>query len=720
MAERYRQHISPTGVQVGLSDSGGVDLARQLAGASKSLQNVAVGVGTHLRTEQGQQEGARDALAGKPKPKSGFASMTAYGQAYNSAAEAAYSAKIQTDIQTTLERLAIENEADPDKFQLAAQSFGAAIHDSVPEAYRPQVAQMLKGKTEIGVTRLFAQRKIREDNQKVADYFESTEPALQMALEGAIKLPGAEGDAYVTGFVTENRRRLEVMAREGLIQSTDVVKYDNGFREALEEGLNNAVVTQEVERLTDVARVDVEAASGLMEAVQNSDKFTPDQKAAVQKAFEAELSNLYSTRSRVNAEPRAALSDRLAAGDSSRDIEAEARRLYREGAYTVDEYESARAARVRNAKEGESKTADVNIVAEALANGERLNPGDAKVRKQVDTYFQTAMTAAGVKRGSREYFTTATELFAKTNVFPPSAKSDMEVGLMSPDPMDAAVAAGVYDNARKANPYAWAVYGENPNHASRARQIQQGVDARLTPESAVGLADRNINAPEGVRKLLQRDYVDRKVGRGNDQALIGLMIDAGDEFNPRGWAGRPDPPPELRSEFDRMTRTYFMLNGGNEDQARQQAADTVLPLYRLSTINGKPEIVKHGIPQAHNDIVRTEVNAVLDEVGYAGDKSKVRIAPSILTDQSVNGNLPGEWWVMVPVDDDGNVHDLVRGPDNRPAALIVPRPGSPQWKAAESKARQVAATEAEKGRERYLESAERMKQYQQAIPGVDY
>ncbi len=52
-------------------------------------------------------------------PRTGLAATTAYGQAYNSAASAAYMAKSATDIDATLDRLEQESPGDPEKFAAA-------------------------------------------------------------------------------------------------------------------------------------------------------------------------------------------------------------------------------------------------------------------------------------------------------------------------------------------------------------------------------------------------------------------------------------------------------------------------------------------------------------------------------------------------------------------------------------------------------------------------
>lgn len=695
--QRYRDLVAPTRVQTGLPDSGGTDLAGQLARAAKGVQDLATNVGSALAAQRGAAEGQKAGLSGSPKPREGLSALSPFGREYNSAAEAAYSVKVQTDIQDSLERLAMEHQADPAGFQHAANSFAAAIHDSVPESYRPWVGQLLKGKIQVGSTRLLAQQRVREGNRIVADYLEGVNSAAQMAIEGAVNLPGGEGDTYVTGFVTENRRRLDAMEAEGLIDATDVVKYDDAFRTAIDKGLTAAPVNAAVEKINMLLDEDVEAGVAAWQLAESNPNLTDEQKADIGLKVRGKLTDLNAMRSRLYAEDKALLGKRLAAEESGPGVEREARRLYRLGAMTEDEFSAALATSVRNAKTTAEKTTDVVNVQEALRTGARLNPGDSKVRKQVDTYFGAYLAHNGIEPGSAQAYAVATSLFEQTNVFPPSAKSSMEIALMSPDPLDAALAAGVYENARKSNPYAWAIYGDSPALQSRASQINQGLAGKMTPESAVNLADKNINTPEPVRKLLEARFAKEKVPDRNLSMLKDELRKGAYEkqFDTEFFAGPPDPPLELQAEYATAVQTFYMLNGGNEQQARQQAADTVLPLYRRTRINGKPEIVKHGIPEGQEEIVRQDVDSVLDAVGYTGDKTKVKVVPNILTDQSVNGNLPGMFWSLVPVDDNGNVFDVVRGPDNLPVLYNAPAPKSPTWQAAEEAKRKAALADAE-------------------------
>lgn len=706
MATRYRDLAGPERVQVGLPDSGGVDLATRLSRAAKGVGDIAQAYGSDLAAQEGAKAGARDVGA----PREGLSSTTPFGRAYNSSAEAAYSAKVQTDIQTTVERLADEHEADPDGLQYALNSYGAAIHDSVPEAYRPQVAQMLRSTAAVGVSRARSQLKMRTDNQTVADYMEGADSALKLAIEMGTKLPGAEGDDFVVRSVAENLRRLEVMAREGLIQPTDVVKYDNDFRAALDKGLTDAPVNEAIERLSDIARVDVKAAANAMDLIWDSD-LTQEQKTAIQAGFEKLVSDVHSINSRVFAEDTARLNERLASGDDSMDIVTEARRLYRNGALTVDGYESARAARVRNAKENADKADDISAVQVALEAGVGLDPTDNEARKAVTTLFDASVASAGYKPGSLEWQTVAVDTFRRTNILPSSAMSWARVSMLSDDPLTVATGAQFYRKAQQANLTAAPYTAEDQRLESLAYQVDEGITAGVDPISVVGTVQKIMSLPKEQRDLLERKYTVIDKAPESNLSALQSSLNSSDAFD-RSWTGgAPSVPIDMEADYNQRVHNNYMLNGGNLESARKQAFEQVARVYRYTTINGKPELVKWGIPVGEDEAIRQDLNTSLDSVGFTGDKGKVRIVPNSETERS-----RGVFWSLVPEDENGFVFDVVRGPNNRPLLYAVP--GKDAFAKAKEGVRQRKLSEAGAARAEQQKIDEQLSQYPLATPGV--
>jgi hypothetical protein len=714
MAERYRQHIGPERVQVGLPDSGGVDLATQLSRAAKEVAGAAYSTGAALVEQQGIEQGQQAGLTGTPDPRTGMSALTPFGRGYNSAAEAAYSAKIQTDIQTTIERLALDREADPAGLQFAIDSYGAAIHDSVPEAYRPQVAVMLKGKTAVAVARAQAQLKIREGNQIVASHLEGMDSALKMAVEGATKLPGREGDAYAIGFAIENRRRLEVMAREGLIQPTDVVKYDGMFRDALEKGLTDAPVNAAIEDLTDLIREDVEVGAAALEQLWKRDDLTDEQKLAVQKGAEAVFSDVHSTRSRLYAEDIAALDKRLASEESSVGIENEARRLFRLGALTQEGFSSRLSGNVRNAKANAEKADDMAAVRAALASGQGLDPTDPDAKKAVDTLFQARAGEEGLLPGSRQWQELAIETFRQSNILPATVLSWGRISALSQDPATVALGAEFLAKAWAANPTAAQYTAEDSRLQSLVWQVHEGIASGAPVEEAVGLAHRNAEQAnnKALRDELERRYAKDKVQEGNSLALRGFL-NSGSKFDRSPWyrigGGAPATPPEMDAEFNARVKANFMLNGGDKQAAREQAAEQVMSTYRYTTINGKPEIMKWGIDPSKDEVVRQDLNTALDAKGFTGDKTKLKLVPNTETERS-----RGVFWSVVPEDENGFVFDVVRGPDNRP--LLYSIPNADRYKKARDELRSKRLQDEEATRQEQERTREIMRQYQSPIP----
>ena len=168
MAERYRQAVAPVGVETRMPSSGSAELGDLLSRAAKGIQSQAVAVGSELRMNEAAAQGQKDGFAGKPKPVSGLAALTPWGKGYNSAAEAAYSAKVQTDVAATIDDLAAKHEADPEGMQAAIDAVAVQMYDGVPEQYRPWVGAMLKGKTRVAVSKANEQLRVRTENETLA------------------------------------------------------------------------------------------------------------------------------------------------------------------------------------------------------------------------------------------------------------------------------------------------------------------------------------------------------------------------------------------------------------------------------------------------------------------------------------------------------------------------------------------------------------------------
>lgn len=669
---RYRQSVGPALIDTSLPSTGAEDLGNRLAQYSRRIGNTATQYGAALRRQQGEQEGLREGAAGNPQPRTGFAAITPFGQAYNNSAEAAYSAKVQTDINETADRLALEHEADPEGFSAAMDAVAVQLYKTVPEPFRPLVGTVLNGRKSAVAARLAQQRKIRVDNETLAATLQGMENGAQAAVEAASKLPGAEGDDLLKGYIAENRKRWEVLAREGIIAPTDVLKYDAAFRKSVTEGLDNYEVVSVTERLTDLANVDVQAAAAAMELVWQNEDLTTAQKEAIQDSFNSTVSDIHGRRSRIYAEQTARIAERLAARDTSESLVTEAEALYRNGAYTVDQLEGVRAGRMRNIKAAQDTQDSIGVVKRSIASGVPLDPRNADDRKNVDAYFSAVVANAGFQAGSEQWRQAAIQVYQATNILPETASSWARSKMLSQaDAPGAALAARFMAAATEANPLAAPYTVEDANTSSFIYQVNAATNAGVDPIVAVETARANLNIPKEQRELLDTRYTAGKFEQTNETALRQFMYTEGSGMDYAPWYLPGDPLPEtplaMQAEYNSLVKTYFRLNGGDIEGARRQAAGVVKRTYRVSDVNGKPEIIKFGPPKGTGPMLRQVLNDALTANGFTGDPNTVKLRPSWVSDST-----QGTAWFLVHENEDGDVVDVVRGKRNQPAVFVMP------------------------------------------------
>jgi len=662
MVERYRQMVAPVMPDTGLMDGGGQSLADQLGRAAKTVGDTAYSYGAALRGQQGATDGDK---AGKnAKPRTGFAALSPYGQAYNSAAEASYAAEVQLDVDATINRFATDYEGKPDDFNAVAGKYAEDLNATVPEAYRPFVDKMLRAKIAKGNSLLYTQQKIRQENQALATHVEGMASGAKMAVDGAAALPGAEGDEYLTGFVAENRRRLEALSSAGVITATDVVKYDDQFRTAVDNGLQNAHIDEEVQYLTALERESTGRAAAHLASVLEREDLSAEEKDKIQAGWEAAADNNRKIKAVVYRDRIAAVGQRLAAGETSPGLASEIRALNDAGAITTTGMADKLSSMTRNAKEAADKAA----AAKKVTDGTLGDPESKEFREGVDSLFGTAMADGGMTLGSPEANTLAVDMLRQWNVLPEVVSQQVRVRALSGTPEEKALAATFYKQASDVNPLAFKWTGEQPKLGSYLIQLAENVEAAGPGADVTAMAERvhkNVfEVSTEQRALLTTRLQKEKIIDGNPSALKNA-IDASSSnrsmLAPVGGSSGLAIPNGALAEYNRLFETVYMTSDGDVNLARREAGRAVTATWRYTDVNGEPKLLKHA-PQMDTDVLREDMHRDLDDVGFVGDKSRVRLAPTTETESS-----KGRVWTLVPVDEYGSAGAPVIDPETRRA-----------------------------------------------------
>lgn len=587
MVERYRQSVNPVMPETGVMDSGGQSLAMDLANAAKRVQSTAYEFGAGLRAQEGDAAGAK---AGKnAKPIGGLGAMTPYGKAYNSAAEASYANAMELDIIQTMDRLDDEHEGDVVGWSMAADGYKRGLLEQVPEAYRPRIASMIDARQVASGTRIRRQEEADFRNKTLAAFNESLPLRAKNAIDSAVALPREAGDAIIKDAIAENDAQLEALLSDRIIDPTEAVKQRAAFTAALDAGLTEGRVNEVVDDLMNQARSSVTKGDAML-ADLSGFGLTPDEEQLVREGYKKQRELLQWERTRQYAEQTADVSARLAAGDTSLEVENASDRLYDLGASSVDEYQGFKSTIARNRKEAAEKAATIN---EFDARGGNFDPGSANDRKLVSAKFDDEMAKAGYAPGSPQFKQAAVGYASRYGILPASAESWARRSILQGDPNAVALGSTFLKQVRESNPVAWD-YNRDPKLVAFSELVADSVAANIPPEQAVQKAEKLVYTMDEARKTaLTAKYNHDKVFDG-DRSALQTLLNKDDRFD-RSWvAGAPAPDAQTQDEYSRLVRTFYMLNDGDLAAARKQAGQALLSSgYGYSQVNGKPEVLKY-------------------------------------------------------------------------------------------------------------------------------
>lgn len=698
MAVRYRDLVSPALIDTNVPSNGNADTAATLAQALGSFGNTVSGIGQQVLGAQGHEAGTAAGLDKSAQPVHGWKQYTAYNQAYNSAAEAAYSARTQVDIADTADRLELENEANLPAYQAKSQAYADGLLKAAPPEYRARIQLALDSRLRAGAKKVESQQIAKQKDDQQASYIAGVPAKISLTLKGLENSTSEEADAAIMTAVDDNDKQLQALVKDNVITAVHAEKLRQGFHAELDTGLSNARVEKAVGSMMDLARANVEKGDAALADVERNPNLSEDEKVAVRKYYEQGRNQLFFERSRQYAEASVALAGRLASGAAGPGVEGAARDLYRKGAISVDEFQSSIAASRRNAKQHIEDGADRAAVVTALQGGMGLDPTDPAQRKAAESVFSSWVAQAGAQPGDERWQAAATEFIHSTNILPESAKAWARVSMLSGDPAQAVPAAAFFERVQKANSSAWE-YQSEPKLAAFAGQMNQYLAAGVDPKRAYDIAHRNAyELTDAQREMLRNQFREGKLEKNNDSELHDALKED-KSFNPSMFSRIPAMPLAMRAEYGALTEQLYTATNGDEKLARQLAAKAVTSHYGISEVNGRPEIMKYApekmYPGATADVIRVDMADAAKAAGVTADPASIRLVPHPDFFERSKGRV----WALEALDADG-VPDMIRGPDNRPVPYGLPF-GS-DFTAARKAALQKKVDEAKAERDRQI------------------
>lgn len=658
MALRYRDLQAPASLPTGDLSSGGAEATERMAEAFRTFGDITTDLYAKHRAQKGAQEGSEAGAAGKPELRTGFKAMTAYGAAYNNAAEATYATKLELDSDEAMRRIERESEANLPGYQAGAKAWMDETLKAVPQQLRPRASQMLQARYNAGLTRVTLQAEAKEEDTALAAHLEALPELERSTLATLASLPEGDADAELARVVGEHRAK--VAALSGLTE-VQKVKLHAAFIDALDSGLANQKITDTVTDMMSLTRRDVLKADKAVAAYSARTDLDPEEQQQALSEYMQQRSQWERIQSGVHAEATVALSRRLAGGAFGGDVVSEARRLYRAGAISVDELEGYENTEVRNQKSHADSTALSESIREALVAGAPLEPWNNKHRVGVDTLFTTEVEQRGYEPGDPRYQDLALQLVKRSQILPDTAVSWASRALMSGNEEQSLAAAKFMDRARFAAPRAFE-YNDDHYPAVFGEMLLSNVNAGVPFERAYELTER---ATDPTNKALQEHRDEQykelekgglaKVRKTNQRELAkALGVDSDEVTQP------------ALVEYEQNVRRFYR-DSGDIDIARKIAGQYARS-WGLTNVNGKLELVKYPLEGIGLDplSVKTDIANLLKAEGVDLDIDKIQLQPNRNTDYT-----KGRKWTLVAPDEYG-VLDTVRGARNQPLGYSVP------------------------------------------------
>lgn len=647
--------------------------AQELGRVFSEFENASSSVADHFATVAGQQAGAKAGAAGNGAPKSGLASITAFGQAYDAAVHQTYITHSQLALENQLSTIESNSTGDPLSFQKQAGTAVASALKQMPPLYQPEMTLWAQARIQAGVNRQRDQALSDARNTALATYQQSTPDLITSALHTAAALPKEQGDGVIAKLVSDDQDRLNALVASHVITPEQAVTMHQKMIDSTHAQLTGQKIDLSLQPILQTMRSNVEAADKLI--VQNDPNLTPEENTARVQEYEKEREAYEQQQTHAYADQLGQVHQQLAGGSYGQGVESTLHQLYQAGALSQEGLYSGLAESIRNQKKRIGDEADMQLV-DAIVHGDPghsgpLDPQNKAEAAAVDKYFQEHIGQSGAVSGD-QYAAGAAEIVRQTGIVPASVESQIRIGLLSGDPVRTANAAALAARITGVNPNV-DVFNKSPRLAALAHLVSDNLAAGMPAQQAYALARSIRDIPPEQRKIRDATYGQALKAQGPNADYLQKQL--GHEASGfLGFSHSLPVPVAMQAQFDGLTREYYDETG-NLQSARDLAAKQLGQQWGPSKVNGSVELMKYPIPDNMVPVVRSDIATDAKAAGYNGDPSSIHLVPNSYTDAS-----GGKVWGLVHTDPKTGLSDVLLDKNNRP--LVYKLPSGPDFIAA--------------------------------------
>ena len=681
--------------------SGAASEAEELAHTLKTFGKVTGDIGAKLNAQAGKAAGAQAGLDPGFQPKTGLAAITAYGTNYNAAAHVVYAANTQTSIEDSIDQAEQAFPHDPIGFQAHVQQVRDATLKQTPALYQPEVQTMFDRRIEAGHNRI-AEATIRQGQQDgVAAYTGTVDSRLKTAVRTAADLPDDKAAATIQQAMHDNSMMVDGLVASNAISKERAETMKTEFQDKITEEVHTHHAESVAGNWLNTARTTQDITSGdraLAAYVNDPAKARVGAEYARQREqFEHQQGILHAPEVQALASHIEQIpGEKEGRGAAGPEVLSAIDKMRTQGWITT-EYARSLADRVAlNGAKGQTDDTDTYNV-NRVWNGEdpKFDPKDPKAGNAVDTFFKTMTAANGFARGTDGYEALAVSTMQHTSVVPPTIRKGIIADLASGDPDRAAQAARLQERLHTANPNA-DIYQDDTKSAAFGDTLQRNLDAGMPTAMAYEMARGQTDPSKEVIEARKQQYTDavrtateKNAHKANAEVLQTKLTDAG--VAGEHWYGNTAAPPApvaARAEYDNLTQEFYSRTG-KIDQAQDLAFQQIQKTWHMTSVNGKPELMKWGPTEAEKPIILDGIAQTAKALGLKDDPATIQLTPFGGTSLS-----QGRYWNLTH--ENG---DLVLDDKNQPVTIDVSK-GRPQYAArlatqqamdAAAKAKQVEA-----------------------------
>jgi hypothetical protein len=669
----YRSLQAPAQVleQRQIPDNGAASRAEALSRAFADFGSEAGNVARKLNTQAGAQAGAAAGLDPMFAPKTGLASITAYGGAYNAAAHVSYVNNTQASIEDQLSKAEAANQGNPQGFAESAQAIHDAVVKEAPPMYQPEISNMISLRTVAGMTRTREQAIQTARSDAFESYTSTVNGRQSAALETAATLPDDKAQVVIQNTLQENRTQLDALVAARAITPEKSAILQRHFEEQFTSMAQGQHVDGVVQKMMDIARSgDVDSADKALHAYIADPNNSDTDKTVVTQHYLDESEKFQKLQSRVLAPELASVGQQLVQGSGQLagqgaygpQIESRIHALYKQGAINPEALRSLMDTSMRNQVQAIGNEADNMLIDAAVHGGQKLDPADKALVNATDTYFKSHIAINGAAPGTDLYASGAVAFARETNIVPPSVRSNVRVGLMSGDPVAAAKAAQLADRLQQANPQASPFDDSEPKLSALSGLINSNLKAGMTPQQSYSLAIQQTSVTPELRETREKNYGKAiTAGTPNNQALQSALNKAA----PGLFSSAPAAPVAMQAAYGSLVQQLYDQTG-DLPKSQELAAIQLQKTWGVTSVNGKPELTKYPINDRDVPTVRADIATSAKAAGYDGDPSQIHLTPNALTDQT-----QGRVWSLTHTDSNG-VEDVLLDSHNQPLQYHVP------------------------------------------------